>query len=711
MSDPNQDISIDRNKDRDLHSDDVQNAPQVEPANSPQQTFDVSVVIVNYNVREFLIQALQSVRAASVGLNVETIVVDNNSIDDSVSEVRRLFPDVTMIANDVNLGFGSANNLAIKKAAGRYILILNPDTIIREDTLEVLVSFMDQHPEAGAAGCRIINPDGTFARESRRSFPSADVAFYRMTGLSQLFPKSKRFGRYNLSYLSEDEVAEIDALSGSCMMVRTEALIGREVRTDRRAAGLFDEAFFMYGEDLDLCYRIQRSGWKIYYVPDTEIVHYKGESTKKGDLKYVRHFYGAMLLFIEKHFDSDRSKLVTLLLRIGIMIRAGLGYGVHHARRAAPVLLDFIIVYGTVTMLAVARFAAVGRSILPLFYVSVALSYALSTVIAIGSFGGYKRSSEFPVKAALTGITIGCLVAASSAFFVPATAFSRIVVATGLPLCALFLTAWRFAWKTRHGGPHLAVLVGDQEEARRLGRLLDAHPTPPFLLAGFVTDTPDHAEKPAPPAGRENGPSRLGSLTQLRDLVRLKQIREIVFAARDVANQDIISMMRGFQGLDVQFRMLHEGSEHVIGKSKIAPISLVSLLAQLPEVMEIRTSVRRRLFEIPMAAAGLIALPFLWPLGLIAPDSTAGRLSQYLRKMPGVLSGSLNLVGVEEGDADRIPPSWGLKKGVFSITNTLNTRALEADEITRAYWYYATHQSPGFDIDIVVQSIRAKNFN
>jgi len=679
------------------------------PGSQSVITPDVSVIIVNYNVREFLIQTLQSVRDAATKLNVEIIVVDNNSVDDSVEEVRNQFPEVILIANDENIGFGRANNVGIRQAAGRYLLILNPDTIIREDTLEVLVSFMDEHADAGAAGCRIINPDGSFARESRRSFPTAEVAFYRMSGLSRLFPKSKKFGRYNLSYLPEDEVAEIDALSGSCMMVRREALInsepGRSNSNGRIAAGLFDEAFFMYGEDLDLCFRMQKSGWKIFYVPYTEIIHYKGESTKKGDLQYVRHFYGAMLLFIEKHFDSDKSKFVKSLLRAGIMIRAGLGYCSHHVRRASPVGLDFLIVYGTVTLLAIARFAAIGRSILPLFYVSVALSYALSTIVAIAFLGGYKRSSDYPVKAALLGITAGCLVAASAAFFIPATAFSRIVVATSLPLCALFLTAWRFTWKSRHQGPHTAVLVGDSDEARRLGRLLDAHPTPPFILTGYMAYDPGNEADEVDPAA---GPARLGSMTQLRDLVRIKKIREIIFAAKDVANQDIISTIRGLHGLDVQFRMLHEGSEHVIGKSDISPISLASLLAQLPEVIEIRSRFRRRLFEIPAALVGMLVWPFVRLISFISPHSKMQLLSTRLSSLPHVLAGSRQLVGLEPEHVDLVPASWGLIEGVFSITNTLNTQALEPEEISRAYWYYATHQSPGFDIDIVIQSFRAK---
>jgi len=342
---------------------------------------------------------------------VEVFVVDNNSVDDSVRTVRSRYPDVNLLCNRDNIGFGSANNLAIQQARGRLILILNPDTILQEDTLDVLVKFMDSHPEAGAAGCRILNPDGSFARESRRAFPTADVAFYRMVGLSRLFPKSKRFGRYNLTYLPEDQISEVDALSGSCMMVRSNTLI-QNFDGSGEGSGAFDESFFMYGEDLDLCFRIQKAGWKIFYVPDTQIIHYKGESTKKGELQYVRHFYGAMLLFNEKHFDTGRSRFLTGMMRLGIMLRAGLSYFLHRVRNVSPAILDFAIVYLSVTLIGVARSAAMERTLAPLFYASVSPAYALSTVIGIYLSGGYHRPAQYRPRTAIAGIVLGGLIAA-----------------------------------------------------------------------------------------------------------------------------------------------------------------------------------------------------------------------------------------------------------------------------------------------------------
>ncbi|MEL6615305.1 MAG: glycosyltransferase family 2 protein, partial [Bacteroidota bacterium] len=371
-------------------------------------TVDVSVVIVTYNVREFLEQALESVERASGGLTVETWVVDNDSADGTAEMVRTRFPDVRLIANEDNVGFATANNQALRQAVGRYALVLNPDTILQEDTLRELVAFMDAHPDTGAAGCRILNPDGTFAPESRRAFPTPAVAFFRLTGLSRLFPNSPTFGRYNLTYLPQDEVCEVDALSGSCMMVRRAAILAEEPAASgdgappeapRSAAGLFDEAFFMYGEDLDWCYRIQQAGWAIRYTPATQIVHYKGESTKKGDLRYVRLFYGAMLRFVEKHLTGGgqgvigraSSGLLAAGLRLGILGRASLAALSRLMRTMGTPLAEAALALLALMAAALAWSLPRGFSFDIQFYAVVLPLYALALVLGVGGAGGYGR--------------------------------------------------------------------------------------------------------------------------------------------------------------------------------------------------------------------------------------------------------------------------------------------------------------------------------
>ena len=262
---------------------------------SKKKSFKISVIIVNYNVEFFLEQCLNSVQKALNNINGQVFVVDNNSIDGSVDMVERKFPHYNLIANKDNKGFSKANNQAILLSDAEYILLLNPDTVVEEDTFSKVIDFMDNHPEAGGLGVRMLDGKGKFLPESKRGLPTPKVAFYKIFGLSKIFPKSKKFGQYHAGHLSEFETNEIDILSGAFMLMRSEAL-------DK--VGLLDEAFFMYGEDIDLSYRIQKGGYKNYYYPETRIIHYKGESTKKSSVNYVFVFYRAMIIFAEKHFSQ-----------------------------------------------------------------------------------------------------------------------------------------------------------------------------------------------------------------------------------------------------------------------------------------------------------------------------------------------------------------------------------------------------------------------
>lgn len=275
----------------------------------------LSVIIVNYNVKFYLEQCLESVRRASRGLQVEVFVVDNLSTDGSVAYLRERFPEVRFIENRENVGFARANNQAIRQSNGKYVLLLNPDTIVGEDTLLRFIEFMEAHPKAGGAGAYMLRCDGSFALESRRGLPTPFVAFCKMSGLAALFPKSRLLGRYYMRYLDENEVNEIEVISGAYMMLRREAL-------DK--VGLLDEDFFMYGEDIDLSYRLLKGGYKNYFLP-VRMLHYKGESTVKSSYRYVYTFYQAMRLFFRKHY-GHYSFIVALPINAIIWVRSFMAY-------------------------------------------------------------------------------------------------------------------------------------------------------------------------------------------------------------------------------------------------------------------------------------------------------------------------------------------------------------------------------------------------
>jgi len=271
---------------------------------------DLSIIIVNYNVKDYLADCLNSIRQSVNNLLIEIIVVDNNSKDDSKLFLTPLFPEVKFIWLDENFGFGKANNIAIKQAKGKYILMLNPDTIVAEDTLFNMFQYMENNPQVGITGCKVLNSDGTFQISCKRGFPTPWASFCKLFGLQKLFPKYKLFSKYNLTYLSENEIHKVDAVSG-CFMFCDGALI--------KQIGGFDERYFMFAEDLDLCTQVQLKNRDIMYVPNCCITHFKGESTKRSDLFAVEQMYNAMKQFADKYYSG--SKFLIFLIKIGIFVR------------------------------------------------------------------------------------------------------------------------------------------------------------------------------------------------------------------------------------------------------------------------------------------------------------------------------------------------------------------------------------------------------
>ncbi len=273
---------------------------------------DLSVVIVSYNTRQKLQMTLESVFRSQTGFFYEVFVVDNGSRDGSPEMVRTEFPQSKLLAQEENLGYAKANNQAIRLSRGRYILLLNSDVIVKPSTFDKMITFMDNNPTVGISGCRVVKPDGTLDEACRRSFPTPAVAFYRLSGLSRLFPKSKIFGKYNLSYLPEHELAEVDSVVGAFLLIRREAI---------SEVGMLDEDYFMYGEDIDWCYRVKEARYKVMYVPLTTVVHYKGSSSRKASSRSLYEFHRAMEIFYDKHYRQRYNFLVNFFVKAGIWAR------------------------------------------------------------------------------------------------------------------------------------------------------------------------------------------------------------------------------------------------------------------------------------------------------------------------------------------------------------------------------------------------------
>jgi N-acetylglucosaminyl-diphospho-decaprenol L-rhamnosyltransferase len=257
---------------------------------------DLSIVIVNWNTKDLLRGCLTSLYDSDGDFSFETVVVDNCSDDGSAAMVREEFPHVCLIESEINGGYAYANNHGLRCFQARYYLLLNPDTVVPRDALQRMLEFLDTHPEVGIAGPKLVMDDGELDMACRRSFPTPEISFYRLSGLSRLFPKSERFGRYNLTHLDPDQVAEVDSVVGAFMMVRREVV---------EEVGGLDEEYFMYAEDLDWAFRAKRAGWKVYYYPEVTVLHYKRQSSQQNKDRADYEFWRAMYIFYRKHYAQD----------------------------------------------------------------------------------------------------------------------------------------------------------------------------------------------------------------------------------------------------------------------------------------------------------------------------------------------------------------------------------------------------------------------
>jgi GT2 family glycosyltransferase len=455
------------------------------------QTLDLSVVIPSYNTCKLIERALRTVTEASKDLDVEIIVVDNASNDGSQEMIEEKFPGVRLIKNDNNLGFAGANNMAFRQSEGRHVLLLNSDTLVRPDTLRCLVEFLDTHPEAGAVGCKILNPDGTFQHDCRRGFPTPMAAIYKLSGLSRLFRNNPRFARYNLTYLDPDELSEVDALSGSCMMVRRQVL---------EQVGFLDEDYFMYGEDLDWCFRMRQGGWRIYYVPTTTIIHFRGRSGHRQKMRVQYRKNEAMAIFVRKHMKDRYRIFPTWILHLGILMYGVYSFARPLAQKLALPLVDAVLVLSSLKLGIVLRYheklTPVIRHIettgtrfdlgfeptrwleLPAYSDTQWLVvYAVSTALWLLAFsvcGLYDKHKYSPLRAVLA-VSMGFAFVVTTVFFFKAYNFSRLAAGAAWFFSTILIAGWRAGSRlpmhpkrSRRMRRRKVIVIGTDADAERL---------------------------------------------------------------------------------------------------------------------------------------------------------------------------------------------------------------------------------------------------
>ena len=654
----------------------------------PKPRIQISVIIVNYNVREFLRQSIVSLKKALRGIPSEIIVVDNASDDGSAEMVRKNFPGIRLIAMEANSGFAAANNAALKIAKGKYFFLLNPDTVVQEDTARVMLAFMEQHRDAGMAGCKILNPDGSFQLPCRRGFPTPWIAFTKIIGLSSLFPSLKIFGGYNVTYRSTEETYPVDAISGSCMFVRREAY---------ENAGGLDESYFMYGEDLDWCYRILEVGWKVYYVHSTQIIHYRGESTKRSNVDELKMFYEAMHIFVQKHYHS--SPFTLALLRLSIVAVSWAAFFSSLLRPWRSALIDWFLIDGS---LILAEFVRRGKIFAYPSY-AYPVVYTIPAIVVIAnlySMGVY-TTRKMSVSRTILAVGSGYILLSALTAFFKMYAFSRVIILISGLFVMLLLPLWRLLllWtgkRSVHAGllGMRTALVGTDKKARDLLKKLRATPQSGYEMIGFIGTT--HKE-----VGEEiAGVPVIASIENINKAVREYRLSDIIFAPDSIPYSQVLSVMSHTYESGVAFHLVPNTMDVVVGKASIDVLDQLPLVQLSFNISKPVNRFTKRIFDILFSGLLLIIVcPILYLFHFKKPHDP------LFSRLIGVLKGTCSFVGPSlESKMSEAQDVFIGKPGLTGLAQLKGTQHLSAEEIAQYNLYYARHQSLLTDGEILLRT-------
>jgi GT2 family glycosyltransferase len=647
----------------------------------------LSIVIVNYNVEYFLEQCLHSVYLACKDIEYEIFVVDNNSVDGSVKMIKEKFPQLILIENKDNRGFSKANNQAIREAKGEYILLLNPDTVVESDTFSKVINYMDGNKEAGGLGVKMIDGKGHFLPESKRGLPTPEVAFYKVFGLSKLFPKSRKFGKYHLSYLNNDEIHEVDILAGAFMLMRKSVL-------DK--VGYLDEDFFMYGEDIDLSYRIIKAGYKNIYFPETRIIHYKGESTKKSSVNYVFIFYNAMIIFAKKHFSQKNARLFSLFINFAIYIRASLSV---LKRFFSSILLPIIdagiiwIGFYFIKNYWSHYFFSVNHEYYPKEYIFIIVPvYILIWLFSFYLVGGYEKPHK--VSRILQGIAIGTVVIlVIYAIQDISLRYSRALIFLGAFWCIISLLITRFAlhfsgikaFKIGENINKRFAIIGDIDEAERVADLLrKTGINHGFIGLVSLIDS-------------QNNKNFIGTVSQINDIVDIYKIDEVIFCSKSISASDIISNMSELKSKTIDYKIAPPESLFLIGSNSINTSGDLYVI----DINAINKSQNKRNKRMLDFIISFMLLVFL-PMFLLFQKKPIG----FIRNIFNVLIARKTWVGYyqrSDNKRDKLPV---IKKGILNTCDLLKNKIITTETVEKINLLYSRDYKLQNDLMIILNNLR-----
>jgi GT2 family glycosyltransferase len=641
----------------------------------------LTIIIVNYNVKHFLEQCLCSVRKALVPLSGEIIVVDNHSVDNSISYLQSLFQEVRFITNQENLGFARACNQGAALSKGEYLLFLNPDTIVPEDCFQKCITFFEDHPQAGALGVKMLDGRGRFLKESKRAFPSPLTSLYKLFGLARIFPSSPSFARYHLGHLREDKDHDVDVLAGAFLMTRKKVF---------DQVGGFDEQFFMYGEDVDLSYRIQQAGFRNCYFSRTRIIHFKGESTRKGSMNYVRMFYNAMSIFVRKHYGGSKAGIFNFLIHIAIWIRAGMSAATQFIRKIGLPLIDAGLILLSFWLMKnfwntyVKTDILYSNRLLWIAFPAFTFVYLVTAYYA-GLYDRWFKRSELVRSTLIATIVL----LAGYALLPEQYRFSRAIILFGALLAFLLISIQRWILirsgvlntslgHSDHAGTLIVGSKNEYDEARQLmaeGGLQER-------VLGRIAVHPDH--EPA-----------IGVSSNLKELSRSIPFREIIFCEGTLSYSAIIKLMEELpRSTSIKFHS--HGSRSIVGSdSKDSSGEAVSQENgfKLSDPYNRRL---KRLQDIIMAGISMITFP-IHLVGVKHPG-------RFLKNCLKVLAGQRTWVGYAT-TGKNLPP---LRAGIMDCNGrpVSEGNQLPAESLHLLDYWYAKDYEPLNDVKLFFRMYR-----
>ncbi|MBU0529763.1 glycosyltransferase [bacterium] len=678
----------------------------------------ISILIVSYNVKQYLIHCIDSIKKSDYTGQIEIIVVDNNSFDGSLDEINSKIKDVICIQNDINVGFGKAINQAAKVATGDFFLILNPDTIIEESTISTFVNYLDGNSTIGMVGPKIVNSDGTLQKGSKRSFPTISVAMPKLLGLDKLFPNSKWAGRYNLNYLNPDETHKVDAISGSCMFIRS-GLFNK--------VGGFDERFFMFGEDLDLCFKVYQQEFEVHYLPKAHIIHYQGESVKSAPYDSLNAFYQAMILFSEKHFSKGRNILTKIVIRSGIFFRKLISIINEKRSQIISVALDTLVV-----LIAFLIAFPLRLNSLDAFVVSKGLIpgvYIIFWIMVCALFELYSRYILSYTRAIMASLS-GFFLAVVFTYFFKQYAFSRLVIIVATTIITILIPGWRILahylmsrgvlkpTKEKH---HVlftrkTIIIGTDNEAIKIANNITKRFDTGFDVLGFV-------DRKLTVEQKDLFLPFLGSITDLRDIVATHKIHEIIFSTDSFSNQEILDLMDRTKDLHLTYRMVPRNQEVLLGKASVEDVGDFSFVNVEYSLYHRLHKFTKRIFDISLAIVLSILLSPLVIMTALTKKvekveywgenskrfivliiKSQKKVNQKYLHLYSILKGDMSFVGSLLVPTNQSDPNLICKPGLTGLAKMRSSKFNQSDRNVLDHYYVQNH-SLTLDIEIILKTI------